>query len=387
MYISKLASSLQPNILQELEARRAKLAAAGSDIINLSAGTPDLPPAPHIVKAVSDAALDPNSYKYTLILPEDLKDAVSAWYGRRYGVEIKRDEFVTLYGSQEGFAHVFHAICDPGDIVIVGTPGYPAFFFGPIMADAHVYKTPLLPEKGFLIDFDSIPADIAHKARAIVASYPTNPLGAVAGADFYERLVSFAKRYDITVIHDNAYSEIVHDGPPGGSFLSIKGAKDVGIEFNSLSKSYCVSGLRVSFALGNNEIIDAFRKLRSNIDYGLSAIDHAAAVAALTGPQDSVAQNRVTYRERRDVFCNALRENGWNVPMTQATMFTWFPLPEPLTDDVKFCLDLLENAGVLCVPGSSFGEGGEGWVRFALIRPTEILKEAAGRIAKELALT
>ena len=382
MKISKLASSLKPNILQELEARRAQLAAAGADIINLSAGTPDLKPAPHIIKATREAAQDPDCYKYTLILPETLKDAVSVWYGRRYGVDIKRDEFVTLYGSQEGFAHIYHAVCDPGDIVIIGTPGYPAFFFGPLMAGAKVYKTPLKNENGFLIDFDSIPEDVARKARTIVVSYPTNPLGAVADADFYERLVRFAKKYDVTVIHDNAYSEIVHDGPPGGSFLKTKGAMDVGIEFNSLSKSYCVSGLRISFALGNKDIIEAFRKLRSNIDYGLSAIDHAAAVAALTGPQDSLAQNRAVYRERRDIFCNALRETGWNVPMTPATMFTWFPLPDGYTDDLKFCLDLLENAGVLCVPGSSFGEGGEGWVRFALIRPTEVLKEAAGRIEK-----
>jgi len=249
------------------------------------------------------------------------------------------------------------------------------------MAGASVYKTPLLPENGFLIDFDAIPSGVARKARAIVASYPTNPLGALADADFYERLVSFAKRYDITVIHDNAYSEIVHDGPPGGSFLATKGAFDVGIEFNSLSKSYSLSGMRISFALGNKDIIDAFRKLRSNIDYGLSAISHAAAVAALTGPQDILEQNRRTYRERRDVFCSALQESGWDVPMTPATMFTWFPLPEQGGGDTEYCLDLLEKAGVLCVPGSSFGEGGEGWVRFALIRPAETMREAADRIA------
>ena len=381
MNVSNLAISLIPNILQELEARRAVLASSGLDIINLSAGTPDLPPAPHIVRAVSEAAFDPENYKYTLILPEVLKDAVCSWYGKRYGVGIEREGFVTLYGSQEGFAHIFHAVCDPGDTVIVGTPGYPVFSFGPLMAGASVYKTPLLPENGFLIDFDAIPSGVARKARAIVASYPTNPLGALADADFYERLVSFAKRYDITVIHDNAYSEIVHDGPPGGSFLATKGAFDVGIEFNSLSKSYSLSGMRISFALGNKDIIDAFRKLRSNIDYGLSAISHAAAVAALTGPQDILEQNRRTYRERRDVFCSALQESGWDVPMTPATMFTWFPLPEQGGGDTEYCLDLLEKAGVLCVPGSSFGEGGEGWVRFALIRPAETMREAADRIA------
>jgi len=386
MNISRLASSLTQNILSDLEARRAKLAAEGADIINLSAGTPDLKPPEHIRKAVSEAAADADNYKYTLIIPESVKDAVCAWYDRRYGVTIGRDEFTTLYGSQEGFAHVFHAFCDPGDTVIVGTPGYPVFSFGPLMAGASLYRTPLLPENGFLIDFESIPSDVAHKARVIVASYPTNPLGAIAGPDFYERLVNFAKKYDIAVIHDNAYSEIVHDGPPCGSFLSTPGAKDIGIEFNSLSKSYSLSGLRISFALGNRDMIGAFSKLRSQIDYGLSDIDHAAAVAALTGPQDVLAETRAAYRERRDAFCLALRENGWNVPMTPATMFTWFPLPEAFRDDVKFCLDLLEKGGVVCVPGSSFGDGGEGWVRFALIRPPEILEEAAERIAKFLSI-
>jgi len=382
MNISKLASSIAPNILSELEGMREKLSAKGKDIINLSAGTPDIPPADHIMRAVSEAALDPANYKYTLIIPGQVKDAAVHWYNERYGVKIDHSDLTTLYGSQEGFAHVFHAICDPGDTVIAGTPVYPIFSFAPRMAGAILYKTLLRPENGFLIDFDAIPEDVAKRAKAIVVSYPSNPLGAVADGDFYERLVSFAKRYDIVVLHDNAYSEIVHDGPPGGSFLAIPGAMDVGIEFNSLSKSYCLTGLRISFALGNRDIIEAFRKVRSNIDYGLSSLDHIAAIAALTGPQDTLAANRALYRERRDVFCEALRAIGWNVPKTPATMFTWFPLPEGFSDDELFCLDLLEKTGVMCVPGSSFGEGGEGWVRFALIQPPERLVEAAERISE-----
>ena len=234
MYISKLVSASEPNILQALEARRFELAVQGVDIINLSAGTPDRPPGEHVMRAVCEASPNPDNYKYTLIEPPALVDAVRNWYNTRYGVGIAPDEMLSLYGSQEGFAHVFHALCDPGDLVIVGTPGYPIFFFGPRMAGAEVYRTPLLPENGFLIDFDSIPPEIAHRARVIIASYPSNPLGAVAGMEFYERLVAFAKRYDIVVIHDNAYSEFIHDGPPGGSFLAVSGAKDIGIEFNSL---------------------------------------------------------------------------------------------------------------------------------------------------------
>jgi LL-diaminopimelate aminotransferase len=384
MYISKLASAGEANILQMLEKRRSELAAQGKDIINLSAGTPDRPPAGHVMKAISEAAPNPEYYKYTLIEPSALVSAVQYWYKTRYGVGIAPEEMLSIYGSQEGFAHVFHVLCDPGDLVIAGTPGYPIFFYGPSMAGAQVYRTPLLPENGFLIDFDSIPAEIARKARVIVACYPSNPLGAVAGRDFYERLIAVAKRYDITVIHDNAYSELVHDGPPGGSFLAIPGAKDVGIEFNSLSKSYNLTGLRISFALGNKNIIGAFRKLRSNIDYGLSSLDHAAAIAALTGPQDIVAQNREAYRERRNAFCAALSANGWNVPMTPASMFTWFPVPVKGITSEQFCMDMLEKAGVVCVPGSSFGEGGEGWLRFALIQPPERLEEAAARIGKYL---
>jgi len=384
IYQSQLASASDANILQVLAERKAQLAALGTDIINLSIGTPDMPPAAHVMQAVSEAAQNPENYKYTLIDPPALTNAVQNWYKARYRVDLTGEEILSIYGSQEGFAHIFHALCDSGDPVIIGTPGYPIFFYGPRLAGAKVYCTPLLPENGFLIDFESIPSEIARRARVIVACYPSNPLGAVAGMDFYERLVSFAKRYDIAVIHDNAYSEIVHDGTPGGSFLAVPGAKDVGIEFNSLSKSYNLTGLRISFAVGNKHIIGAFRKLRTNIDYGLSSLDHAAAIAALTGHQGIVEQNRAAYRERRNAFCTALVKNGWNVPMTPASMFTWFPLPVNDMSSEQFCMCLLKNTGVICVPGSSFGEGGEGWVRFALTQSPQRLEEAAQRIGDYL---
>jgi len=384
MYLSKLASEAGANILQVLETRRIQLAANGMDIINLSAGTPDRPPAEHVMQAIFHASSNHENYKYTLIDPPALTNAVQNWYKKRYETELSGEEILSIYGSQEGFAHIFHVLCDPGDLVIAGTPGYPIFFYGPLMANAQIYRTPLLPENGFLIDFEKIPENIAKKARVIIVNYPSNPLGAVANRNFYEKLIAFAKQYDIAVIHDNAYSEFVHDGPPAGSFLAIPGAKDVGIEFNSLSKSYNLTGLRISFVLGNKQIINAFRKLRTNIDYGLSSLDHAAAIAALSGPQDVVEQNRCAYRERRNAFCSALIKNGWNVPMTPASMFTWFPLPEHLKSisSEQFCMNLLEKTGVICVPGSSFGEGGEGWLRFALIQPPERLEEAAERIGK-----
>ena len=384
MYISKLASGSKENILQVLENRRILLAAQGMDIINLSVGTPDRPPAAHVMQAIAEASKNPDNYKYTLIDPPALTNAVQNWYKTRYGVDIAEDETLSIYGSQEGFAHIFHALCDIGDTVIAGAPGYPIFFYGPRMAGADVYRVPLLPENGYLVDFDSIPKDVAKKARVIIASYPSNPLGAIAGMDFYERLIEFAQKYDIAVIHDNAYSEFVHDGPPGGSFLAIPGAKDVGIEFNSLSKSYNLTGLRISFALGSRRIIEAFKKLRTNIDYGLCALDHAAAVTALTGPQDIVMQNREAYRNRRNAFCAALSNNGWDAPVTPASMFTWFPVPVKGKSSEEFCVDLLEKAGVICVPGSSFGEEGEGYIRFALTQTPERLEEAANRIGNYL---
>jgi LL-diaminopimelate aminotransferase len=384
MYISKLASASEANVLQTLEEKRAKAMALGDDIINLSVGTPDRPPADHVMKAVCEASKNPLNYKYTLIDPPALLDAVQNWYKTRYSVDIARGGIISLYGTQEGFTHIFHALCDPGDLVIVGTPGYPIFSFGPLMAGAGVYHTPLLPENEFLIDFDSIPVEIAKKARVIAVCYPSNPLGAVADRGFYERLVAFAKKYDIAVIHDNAYSELVHDGPPGGSFLAVPGAIDVGVEFNSLSKSYNLTGLRISFALGNEKIIGAFKKLRTNFDYGLSSLDYTAAIAALTGPQDVVTQNREAYRDRRNAFCHALSKNGWDAPKTPATMFTWFPMPLKGVTSAEFCLNLLEKTGVICVPGSSFGEGGENWLRFALTQTPERLEEAAFRIGEYL---
>ncbi|MCL2242851.1 MAG: aminotransferase class I/II-fold pyridoxal phosphate-dependent enzyme [Treponema sp.] len=384
MYISKLASASRTNILQVLEERRVQLVSQGKDIINLSVGTPDRPPAPHVMQAIAEASKNPENYKYTLTDPQALTDAVRNWYKNRYNTDIEKDEILSIYGSQEGFAHIFHALCDIGDIVITGSPGYPVFFYGPRMAGADVYRIPLLPENGYLIDFDSIPQEIAKKARVIIASYPSNPLGAIASEDFYVRLVFFAKKYGIAVIHDNAYSELVHDGQPGGSFLSIPGAKDIGIEFNSLSKSYNLTGLRISFAIGNRQIIEAFRKLRTNIDYGLCALDHTAAVASLTGPQDIVKQNREAYRQRRDAFCAALSANGWKTPMTPASMFTWFPVPVKGVTSEQFCIDLLEKAGVICVPGSSFGAEGEGYLRFALTQTPERLEEAARRIGEYL---
>ena len=381
MEFSDLVVQFASSNLQQLAEKKAQMLEAEQRVIDLSIGTPDLAPGPHVIQAVMTASMDPGNYRYSLLDLPRLRSAVLNWYKRRYDVKLNEDEYLSLNGTQEGFAHVFLAICNPGDLVIVGTPGYPVFSYGPLLARARLYKTPLLEENGYLVDFDSIPESVARQAKAIIVSYPSNPHGATAPASFYERLIDFARKFDVIVIHDNAYADFVHDSKPAGSFLRFPGARDVGIEFASLSKSYNLTGLRLAFAMGNRELIQAFKKVRNQIDYGLSFIDQYAAIAALEGPDDVIQNNRIRYRERRDVLCLAMREIGWNVPKTPASMFTWFPIPENTTSD-EFALQLLDRAGILCVPGSIYGEGGEGYLRFALVQPREVIAEAALLIAQ-----
>jgi LL-diaminopimelate aminotransferase len=380
MRLSRLVSGLGENILLQLEVRKRARLAQGQAVINLSAGTPDLPPDEHVMRALSAACLDPENYKYAIADYPELTEAVLLWYRRRYGVALERGQVTSVYGSQEGIAHVGFALCDPGDIVLVPDPGYPIFGFGPFLAGAEAVPVPLSRRNGWLWDFDSIPADLARKARFMIVSYPSNPSTARADMAFYERLVAFAKKHDIFVIHDNAYSELVLTGEPGASFLQVPGAMEIGMEFNSLSKSYNLTGMRMSFALGNAQAIAGFRALRSQIDYGPFPASQKAAVAALTGPQDILARNRDEYRRRRDALASGLRSVGWDVPDTDSTMFTWYPLPNGREDDEAFTFELLDRTGVICVPGSSFGKEGRGFVRFALVQPVEVLEQAVNLI-------
>ena len=313
-------------------------------------GTPDFKPDDHVIAALKEAAGVADNFKYSLADLPELIDAVIAWYARRYGVTLERDQVMSVYGTQEGMAHVALPICNPGDLVIAPDPCYPVFMFGPRMAEAEIYYTPLKKENGFLIDFDSIPQDVAQRAKMIVVSYPNNPVTALATFEFYEKLVAWAKKYDVVVVHDNAYSELVMDEEPGMSFLKVPGAMDVGIEFNSLSKSYNLTGLRISFAMGNTEIIRNFRCLRSQIDYGISFPVQKAAIAALNGPQDILERNRKGYRERRDALCGGLRSIGWDVPDSPGTMFVWAPLPSGYDKSFDFVLGFVRFALVAGVP-------------------------------------
>ena len=380
MQFIRAGEPAESNIFNRLDERKCALLASGMDVINLSIGTPDFQPDAHVMEAVSRAALDPEQYKYSLNETRALLDAVQDWYKRRYDVVLADDEIMAVCGSQEGIAHVCFPFAGPNDIILAPDPGYPIFSFGPMMARATVALYPLRPENNWQLDFADIPEDVADRAKAMVVSYPNNPTTAVADRAFYERLVTFAREHNIIVIHDYPYSDLLLNGQQGLSFLSTPGAKEVGIEFNSLSKTYNLTGMRVSFALGNRDVISRFRAFRSQIDYGMFYPIQAGAVAALTGPQDIVARNRAGYMARRDALCGGLRRIGWDVPDAQGTMFVWAKIPEKYTSSVDFVIELMEKTGVICVPGSAFGAQGEGYVRFALVVPPERMEQAVRRI-------
>lgn len=382
LQFAKRMDAFQSGIFNILDDKKKEMEQAGRKVYNLSIGTPDFKPEQHVMEALSQAALIPENYKYSLTVRPELLEAVQNWYARRYHVQLEQDEIMTVYGSQEGLTHIGLAICDPDDVVLVPNPGYPIFEIGPFLCGAKPVYYDLKPENNYLPDLDAIPEEIARAAKMMVVSYPANPLCVTAPKSFYEKLIQFAKKYNIIIIHDNAYSDIIYDGREGISFLSIPGAMDVGVEYNSLSKTYNLTGSRISFVLGNREIIAKFKKLRSQIDYGIFTPIQIAATAALNGPQDSVERNRLEYQTRRDALCGGFRSIGWNVPDSEGSMFVWAPLPKGYTNSVDFCFELLGKTGLLCTPGSAFGTLGEGYVRFALVQPPEVMEEIVKTVAE-----
>jgi LL-diaminopimelate aminotransferase len=320
------------------------------------------------------------NYKYSLSDTAELTEAAAAWYGRRFGVRLNAENVCGLIGSQDGLAHLPPMLLNPGDAVLAPNPGYPMFLSGARLAHAEVLDTPLREASGYLADYDAIPAGQAHRAKLLIISYPANPLGRLAPMDFFERTVHFAKRYGLWVLHDNAYVELTYDGASGHSFLEAPGALDVGAEFNSLSKSYNLTGMRISFMLGNAALCAGLKRLKSNLDYGLFKPVQAAAVAAISGPQACLTELRAEYQARRDALCAALAAGGFPITPPQGTMFAWAKLPEAFPDSVDFVLRLLRQTGVALVPGVSFGSLGEGYVRIGLVRPPEELAAAARKI-------
>ncbi len=380
MIFSKKMEGLHSAIFSELEHKRKQLVDEGRQVFNFSIGTPDMPPAPHIMDALKNAVLCPENYRYAVKDSQELVDTVINWYKDRFDVDLNPDEILSLMGSQEGLAHISMTLVDPGDTVMVPDPGYPIFSVGPMIASAKLYRVPLLKENGFLMNLDGIDKTVAHDTKLMIVSYPNNPVTAMAPPAFYEKLIWFAKKYDIVVVHDNAYCELVFDGKKGGSFLSFPGAKDVGVEFNSLSKSYNIPGCRISFALGNKEVIKHLRNLKSHLDYGIFPAVQKAAVAALTGPQQCVVDTMKTYQRRRDMLIEGLGQLDWRIEKPPATMFVWAPIPVHFSSSVDFTFELLKRTGVIVVPGSSFGTMGEGYVRFALVQSDDSILKAIERI-------
>ncbi len=372
----------EAGIFQILNEKKNAAEKQGKKIYNLSVGTPDFPPAQHVVDAVVQAATKPENYKYALIDIPELIEAVQKRYETRYGVNLEANEIMSVYGSQEGIAHVCMSICNPGDVVLVPNPGYPIFGIGPSLAGAEIVTYDLTEENHYLPDLDNMDVALLEKTKCMIVSYPLNPVCKTAPDSFYEKLIPWAMKHNIIIIHDNAYSDIIYDGRIGKSILRIPKAKEIAVEFYSLSKSYNYTGARVSFLVGNSQIVANFKKLRSQIDYGTFLPVQYGAVAALTGTDTSVKAQCEEYQRRRDALCGGLRQIGWQMEDSEGTMFAWAKIPEGYTDDVAFVMEFLDKTGVLCTPGSSFGSLGKGHVRFALTLPVEVIKEAVEAIAQ-----
>lgn len=367
----------EEGIFQVLNEKKNERLAQGKKVYNLSVGTPDFKPAEHIVDAVVKAAQKPENYKYSLADLPELTQSVVNRFRKRYGVELKPDEIMSVYGSQEGITHIGMTLCNPGDGVLVPNPGYPIFAIGPSLAGARLVPYDLTEENGYLPDLDAMDSEFLKGIKFMVVSYPLNPVCKTAPKSFYEKLVPWAREKNIVIIHDNAYSDIIYDNREGISILSIPGAKDICVEFYSLSKSYNYTGARMSFLVGNKEIVAHFKKLRSQIDYGIFYPVQYGAIAALNGPDDMIREQCAQYQKRRDALCGGLRSIGWNIQDSEGTMFAWGAIPEKYgDDDVAFVMELVEKSGVLCTPGSSFGTLGKGHVRFALTLPVEVIEEA-----------
>ena len=382
MKFAKRMDRFDTGIFVQLAAIKAERLKKGREVIDFSIGAPNIPPSKQIIDVMLSETAKPENHVYAIQDHPQLLDTVAAWYARRYGVTLDPgSEIVSLAGSQEGFTDIPMAVVDPGDIVLVPDPCYPAFVDGPKLAGAQIFYMPMTPENGYIIDLDVIPEDIARKASLIIVNYPNNPTAAVAPPEFYHKLIAFARRYEICVLADNAYSDLVFDGRYGGSFLEYEGAREVGVEINSLSKTYGLAGARIGFCMGDRELIARIKKIKSG-DYGMFIPFQLAAAAAISGDQSAVAATREAYQSRRDVLCREFFKIGWEIPKSRATMFAWAPLPAGYTDSAEFCKQLLARSGVLLTPGASFGPAGEGHVRIALVRSEEEMCRAA-RLIRE----
>ncbi len=372
MQASQRLDRFGAEVFASLNNKLLALEAQGKTIYNMSVGTPDFKPYDHVVEALTQAAQDPEMWKYALRDLPELKQAVCDYYERRFGVSgITPSMVQSCNGTQEGVGHLGLALLDPGDTILVPDPCYPVFEAGAKIADAKLEYYPLVAEHNYLPYVAGIDPEVADRAKYMIVSLPANPVGSVGTPEIYEEIIAFAREHDLLIVHDNAYSDIVFDGEPGGSFLQYPGALEVGVEFFSLSKSFNVTGARIGFLVGREDVVSAFAKLRSQIDFGMFFPIQKAAIACLNGPRDEVEAQRLKYQERRDALCDGLEGLGWERPNAHGSMFVWAKLPGGRTDSMTFCEELMEKAGVVVTPGASFGPSGEGHVRMALVLPPD----------------
>lgn len=372
MQASQRLDRFGAEVFASLNNKLLALKAQGKTIYNMSVGTPDFKPYDHVVEALTQAAQDPEMWKYALRDLPELKQAVCDYYERRFGVSgITPSMVQSCNGTQEGVGHLGLALLDPGDTILVPDPCYPVFEAGAKIADAKLEYYPLVAEHNYLPYVAGIDPEVADRAKYMIVSLPANPVGSVGTPEVYEEIITFAREHDLLIVHDNAYSDIVFDGEPGGSFLQYPGALEVGVEFFSLSKSFNVTGARIGFLVGREDVVSAFAKLRGQIDFGMFLPIQKAAIACLNGPRDEVEAQRLKYQERRDVLCDGLEGLGWERPNAHGSMFVWAKLPGGRTDSMAFCEELMEKAGVVVTPGASFGPSGEGHVRMALVLPPD----------------
>lgn len=372
MQASQRLDRFGAEVFASLNNKLLALKAQGKTIYNMSVGTPDFKPYDHVVEALTQAAQDPEMWKYALRDLPELKQAVCDYYERRFGVSgITPSMVQSCNGTQEGVGHLGLALLDPGDTILVPDPCYPVFEAGAKIADAKLEYYPLVAEHNYLPYVAGIDPEVADRAKYMIVSLPANPVGSVGMPEIYEEIIAFAREHDLLIVHDNAYSDIVFDGEPGGSFLQYPGALEVGVEFFSLSKSFNVTGARIGFLVGREDVVSAFAKLRGQIDFGMFFPIQKAAIACLNGPRDEVEAQRLKYQERRDALCDGLEGLGWERPNAHGSMFVWAKLPGGRTDSMAFCEELMEKAGVVVTPGASFGPSGEGHVRMALVLPPD----------------
>jgi len=379
---------LPPYVIAEVNAMRAAARAGGEDIIDLGMGNPDLPPPAHVIDKLCEVARKPGAHGYSASkgIP-GLRKAQAGYYKRRFGVDIDPEsEVVVTLGSKEGLANLAQAITAPGDVVLAPNPSYPIHTFGFIIAGATIRSVPTTPDERYWESLERAMKFTVPKPSVLVMGYPSNPTSEVVDLAFYERVVAFAKEHGLWVLSDLAYSELYYDGCPTPSILQVPGAKDVAIEFTSLSKTYSMAGWRIGFAVGNKMLIGALTRVKSYLDYGAFTPIQAAACAAINGPQDIVESNRRLYQSRRDVMVESFGRAGWDIPSPRASMFCWAPLPPALAHlgSLEFTKQLLTHAGVAVAPGVGYGEDGEGFVRIAMVENEQRIRQAARNIKKYL---